>query len=496
MAEIWDILDHLDRNPGDHEERWKLAKKFYAAWEYEQALEHLLILRKEWEPKLNVSRYLAATYYRLGKNEEALQELRDALERWPDELSLKEQQTRVLETLKDYAAARQVWLEIRETQPDHPLAEKALERLKRSERKAAERTRRNKPPKALAFAGATKVCPVCGAANLDDATECWQCGEGGRGVKTPEPRAAATAAAAGKTLTLSPETATIAAVAVVGALLLAGGYGTVMMLRDAGAAVENPRPVATLADVWARQMPASRIFAGLAVVILWPFILRLALRLVRQAQPAPPVVVNLSALFFGALGYALTFLPHPANVLSLLFPALVSLVVLLTLFGLTPQKAVAAWGIQYLMVFAAGAVLFFASESFQLGIPVNPLLELRNVARHIGDQGQYQDPGMYQMPDETMPWERRIVWRETGSTWLDRRAGPVAFVVVPEGDVPEVKFQIYDDSGVRVFDYVKERPYTRFFEVESGREYRVVVEGPAGKAARVIVQSLLIPEFL
>ena len=46
MAEIWDILDHLDRNPGDHEERWKLAKKFYAAWEYEQALEHLLLQRQ------------------------------------------------------------------------------------------------------------------------------------------------------------------------------------------------------------------------------------------------------------------------------------------------------------------------------------------------------------------------------------------------------------------------------------------------------------------
>lgn len=494
MAEIWDILDHLDRNPGDHEERWKLAKKFYAAWEYEQALEHLELLKREWEPKLNVSRYLAATYYRLGKNEEALEELRDALDRWPDELSLKEQMTRVLETLKDYAGARTVWQEIRDAQPDHPLAEKALERLKRSERKAAERTKRNKPPKALAFAGATKVCPVCGASNLDDATECWQCGEGGRGVKTPVPRAAEAAHA--KSVALSPETATVAVVAMVGLLLLAGGYGTVLMLRDAGAAVEDPRPVATLADVWARQMPASRIFSGIAVIFLWPLILRLALRLVRQPRPAPPVVVNLSAVFLGSLGYALTFLPHPANVLALLLPALASLVLTLTLFGLAPAKAVAAWGIQYLLVFITGALLFFASESFQLGMPVNPLRELRNVARHIGDTGQHRDPGMYQMPDEAMPWERRVVWRETGSAWLDRRAGPVAFVVVPEAEVSEIKFQIYDDSGVRVFDYVKERPYTRFFEVEPGREYRIVVEGPGNRAARVIIQSLLIPEFL
>lgn len=495
MAEIWDMLDHLDRNPGDHEERWKLAKKFYAAWEYEQALEHLLVLKKEWEPRLNVSRYLAATYYRLGKNEEALEELRDALNRWPDELSLKEQMTRVLETLKDYAGARAAWEEIREAQPDHPLAEKALERLKRSERKAAERTKRNKPPGALAFAGATKVCPVCGAANLDDATECWQCGEGGRGVKTPEPRTAP-AGTAGRTVTLSPETATVAAVAVVALLLLAGGYGTVLMLRDAGAAVEDPRPVATLADVWARQMPASRIFAGIAIIFLWPLVLRLALRLVRQTRPAPPVVVNLSAVFLGALAYALSFLPHPANVLALLLPALVSLALLLTLFGLTPPKAVAAWGIQCLLVFGTGTLLFFASESFQLGMAVNPLRELRNVARHLGDAGQHSNPGMYQMPGETLPWEQRVVWRETGSAWLDRRAGPVAFVVVPEGDVPEVKFQIYDETGVRVFDYVTERPYTRFFEVESGKEYRIVAEGPPGKAARVIVQSLLIPEFL
>lgn len=83
MAEVWDIAKYVEEHPDDYEQRWRLAKKLYAAWEYRLALEHLQVLRNEWQKRLNVVRYLAATYYRLGRYDEAVAELREAIETWP-----------------------------------------------------------------------------------------------------------------------------------------------------------------------------------------------------------------------------------------------------------------------------------------------------------------------------------------------------------------------------------------------------------------------------
>jgi len=94
MAELWDIAHDVEAHPDDYEKRWKLAKKLYAAWEYRLALEHLLILKNEWNSKANVLRYLGATYYRLGRYDESTKELYDAIKLWPEEVGLYEQLAR------------------------------------------------------------------------------------------------------------------------------------------------------------------------------------------------------------------------------------------------------------------------------------------------------------------------------------------------------------------------------------------------------------------
>ena len=98
MAEMWELARYVEAHPEDHEQRWCLAKKLYVSWEYRLALEHLQVLRNDSELRLNVMRYLAATYYRLGRYSDAAHELRTAVDVWPDEIAPREQLARVLES--------------------------------------------------------------------------------------------------------------------------------------------------------------------------------------------------------------------------------------------------------------------------------------------------------------------------------------------------------------------------------------------------------------
>jgi tetratricopeptide (TPR) repeat protein len=132
MAEIWDIARYVEANPDDHEQRWRLAKKLYTAWEYRLALEHLQILKQEGQERINILRYLAATYYRLGRYDEARAELEQAITLWPDEIGLYEQLARVLEISGDHLGAAQEWDRVLSLDPHHPMAGHAAARLRSS----------------------------------------------------------------------------------------------------------------------------------------------------------------------------------------------------------------------------------------------------------------------------------------------------------------------------------------------------------------------------
>ncbi|MBX3179259.1 MAG: tetratricopeptide repeat protein [Candidatus Hydrogenedentes bacterium] len=129
MADIWDIARYVEANPDDHEQRWRLAKKLYTAWEYRLALEHLQILKNEGPRRINILRYLGATYYRLGRYEEAIRELEGAIDLWPDEIGLYEQLARVLEIAGDNRRASALWKKALELDPHHPMAAHAAARL-------------------------------------------------------------------------------------------------------------------------------------------------------------------------------------------------------------------------------------------------------------------------------------------------------------------------------------------------------------------------------
>ena len=165
---MWEIARYVEAHPENHEQRWRLAKKLYASWEYRLALEHLLILKDEWQRKINVHRYLAATLYRLGLYVEAQRALEEAIEYWPKDVGLREQLARVLETAGKRDEAADMWESIRELQPSHPMAESAVRRLRRkTEASASEELNIGASDSGIDLSPG-QVCPNCGAHNGEE----------------------------------------------------------------------------------------------------------------------------------------------------------------------------------------------------------------------------------------------------------------------------------------------------------------------------------------
>ncbi len=521
MANIWDTAENVEKNPGDHSQRWRLAKQLYGAWEYDQALEHLLVLKKTGEPRLNERRFLAACLFRLGRHDEAVAELREAIELWPDEVGLQEQLTRVLESMGAHARAREVWEEIARKNPDHPLASKAITKLKRREAAEAQpavagiRAARDmtgyegfrRDSKAFSSGGEsdssgperpagternTIACSACGAANVETAPRCWQCG--GRIAddpfsefdRTEDPETG---------VAFSPETLSMAAIATVVVLLLLGLYLSLSMLGAAGQGGAGT-PTHTVWELYERQIGYSRAITGLVAILFWPLAFHLAVLLVNPPKPVPGMLITLSGLLMGSLAYATSFLPPPLTPLMVFLPMILSLMLILSTFGMPLGRAMGAWALQLGMVLILAAATFVASESFLLKEPLNPLREAVAVARVIGASAGEAVPGNYRFPQEVVPINQNIVWHPTGSSWLDRRAGEVSFTLLSDREGAQLKFQIYDETGARVFDYVQERRYVKLFSVIPGKKYTVAVSGEKGVGAQVILEGLLRPEFL
>ena len=520
MADIWDVAESVEKNPDDFPQRWRLAKQLYASWEYDQALLHLQILKQKWEPKLNVRRYLAACLFRLGRHEEAVSELREAIGLWPDELVLQEQLTRVLESMGAHGRAREVWQEIARKDPNHPLALKAITKLKRREaaeaqpavagiRAAREMSGLDTPrrdshgpfeeedsefnrPGLGGVERDTLACPQCGAANVGTVPRCWQCGtrigdDPFSEFDRTEDRETGVA--------FSPETLSMAAIATVVVLLLLGLYLSLSMLGAAGGA-GAVTVVHTISELYEKQIGWSRVISGLAVIAFWPLAFYLAVLLAQSGKPVPGMLITLSGLLMGSLAYAASFLPHPLTPLAVFLPMILSLMLVLSTFGMSVGRAVGTWAAQFAMVLLVGGAVFTVSESLMLGKVLPPVREAVAVLRFVGTDAGDSLPGSYPCPQEKVPVEQNIIWRPTGSKWLDQRAGAVSFTVMPDREGAQFKFQLRDETGVLVFDDVRERPYVRQVSIVPGKPYTMSLMGEAGGTAQVIVEGLLRPEFL
>lgn len=485
MAELWDIARHVEENPDDHEERWRLAKKLYMAWEYRLALEHLQVLRKDWEPRINVVRYLGATYYRLGRYDEAIDALRPGVEIWPEEIGLREQLARVLEVSGKRIEAADEWDAIAKLDPEHAIARSAARRL----REAPEESPRAELNLQISDSGIDlnpgQVCRGCGAQNSADAAQCWQCQTplfsfrtGGR--PTPRPKKAAAAAPR-----VTPETIALLGSLAFVALLSLGVYYTVKHLLLA-----PPDALPTLANLYRTGLGIPRLIAGAVLFAMWPAALWFSMNYLVDRFSTPPAFINLTGLCAAALLFAASWQSPELLFGCIALTAIASLVAILTGFGLPPAKAFAVWGLHLLIVGVAGILAVLLGIRYGTGLWLNPVSEYA-AARAFAAQEVYR--GVTELPHDAAPVVQPIRWPSSGSAFVDA-AGGQAFVSVENPSASaQLKFELQDPGGTRYFEFISGRAYNVTLHIVPDTPYKIRVEGDPGVAVQVRIESLLRP---
>lgn len=482
QSDMWELAQYIEEHPDDHEERWRLAKKMYLSWEYRHALEHLLVLKKEWSPRLNVLRYLAATYYRLGRYDEAIAELENALSRWPDEVGLREQLARVKELAGDRVGASQVWKTIAESNPEHPTASSAIRRLHAKPQ--------NTPKEDLGLMDSDSgvglkvgiVCPQCGAQNSPDETRCWQCNDP-IGHPTPGPRRKDKGPAV--TLAAGPSTETLVTIVAAIGLVIAGlcFYLSIRMYLR-GATSAEFQGYQTLGQLYELGMTQTRLALGAALYLGWPAALWISLSFLNARLRIPPAFVTLTGLLLAGLAYLCTWLPSNALWLFLVVPPGAAALFIYGTFKLPTKQAATLWAMHLGIMVVVILSTILTAERMQLGVVYNPFSEIPKIMAH--SRTDTADRSTTIAPSGSIvPIRQRVRWESTGSAWLDARAGLTYFTVStskPNG----LKFEIKEDGeGTRVYRDVMSENWTTSYLIEPGKNYEILLQGVDGVAAQI-----------
>jgi tetratricopeptide (TPR) repeat protein len=486
MADMWDIARYVEDHPENHDQRWRLAKKLYMAWEYRLALEHLQILRRVWPERLNVARYLSATYYRLGRYEEAIGELRKSLATWPEEIGIHEQLARVLEVAGRREEAADAWEELVKLSPDHPIAGRAAERLRQQPTES--------PREKLSLADSDsgidlrpgRVCANCGAQNSEEFDRCWQCHAPMSEMRTPTPRPLQLSGVEEDRMALVRPAATIAILALVGL----AGFLTGRDLLFARAVTTGADTFENLPEFLRVHFAVTRAIIGLVLLVGWPLAIHVALRMV-GLRDVPGKRVLWTGVGVALLTSVLTWLPQPWLAAAPLAGLVAALLLLLLIVQLSFIKKVAAWAIQAVLVVLLAGAAFAALE---WGLPPRELAVIRAYAASIApDRGTYPAPapeGGLRTP-VTVP----VQWPSSTSGWLDQQAKMV-FVQIDSGPtVQGLTLEVRNARETLSFTDVTSGTYVLSFLVEIDQPYEIAVAGTAGQPIEFTLKGVLKPQY-
>jgi len=476
MADLEELSQYVASHPDDYTQRWRLAKKLYMSWEYNDAIKHLLILKKFWTRKLNVLRYLAATYYRLGRYEESITELKEILQQWPAETAVWEQLARVYEVADQSELAAQAWEHVLRLDSNHPIAGRAVARLRSTRPVTPRENLRLTDSDSGIHINRGIVCASCGAQNSAEFERCWQC----HGVlhqasiDDDEPAEIPQAPAAhwGRTL--------VGGLSTVAALSLAV-HLTIAYLKSYDASTASR----TVYAVLAQSLFVPRLVVCAVLILAWPIALWTAFRFARAPRPSWAVLGG-AGLFLACSVYDLTWVPVQYLLFLPLAVALISFAAVAMLQKLSWRSLLNIWLIQGAGALLAGLVAFCA----QLGIA--PIVELPKIAQAASVSDANAESGIAALTRSTVPKTWRVTWASTGSKWLDAQASTVAFDVVsePQGSLLGVELR---QAGKPVY-YADAPPYRFTAPVVPDVEYELAVNGSPEAAASATLYGLLRPD--
>ncbi|MFO7973904.1 MAG: BTAD domain-containing putative transcriptional regulator [Candidatus Hydrogenedentota bacterium] len=485
MAELQDIETYLIEHPDDHAQRWRLTKKLYMACEYRDALSHLLILKRNTEWKLNYSRYLAATYYRLGRYEEALQELETAITTWPHEIPLREQLARAYEVSQETADAIRVWQDILAIDPQHPIAAQSIQRLSAGPAELSSEDELNLTESDSGIdLEAGVVCPKCGARNSVEFDRCWQCHASLTvpGTPTPKPKA--------KKPT-SPSTASRVWTLIIGlatvALLSAGVYITLAYAVSRPVAVDG-FIVATSVDAFLdHEWFVARVVAGCTLLIVWPAILWIAAITCcdRPVSFGRILGVSLSA---AALTYLLLWLPFRMLPVAFIVPVILTLIMIPVVFPVRLFRALIAWSVQIvLMVLSLVGVIIAVTN-------VTTFNHLDTLMALDAERSAEMPNGVYTFTITEFPARYTIRWEKSGSEWVNGVGQLVRFEITREGSDAPVTAEFLERKQTLVYRPDETPPFSFTHKIAPGRDYELSVKSQDNTPVRIGVAGLLLPK--
>lgn len=418
-ADLEELSQYVFIHPEDYQRRWTLAKKLYMAWEYGDALKHLLILKKNWTRKLNVLRYLAATYYRLGRYDEAIAELQAITQQWPNEIAVWEQLARVYEIAGRKADAAHTWERVLRVDAQHPTAARSIQRLRSPSLDSPREDLRLRDSDSGIDLAPYRVCGNCGAQNSDEFERCWQCHAALDAEGPPVDSIHAVSAPRTRVWlrTFVGGMATVCAVS-------AGLYVTIQAMRRAEYGV--PSGYGPVYDLLAEVLFAPRVASFVALTAAWPVGLWCGFRFT-GAQNAPWPSLFGAGLLLASLTYLTMWVPVPWLLYGPILPAIVSLVVILSLSGGKIGPGFAAW------IIHGAFPLFGGIAGFVSVAGIGPIVQLPAIVSYDKTMSSLKTPDaipFYASPKGSGGCT--VEWAATDSRWLDEAGRRVVIEVAPE----------------------------------------------------------------
>jgi len=494
MTDLWEIARYVEKNPTDLSQRWRLAKKLYSAWEYRLALENLLILKNEWKHNLNILRYLAATYYRLGRYEDAIVELKEALIIWPNEVGLYEQLARVLEVNGHRSEAAQVWEDVHKIVPNHPFARIAMKRLREQPGDTSSEDLHLADSDTGIDLRLGRICTHCGAQNNDAQARCWQCHANLPSISKLNNPLDEPDQIEDNSYPAKEDLNLIWGLLVV-SLISTGIYLSLILLLNMGN-ISQGETFQNFWELYRSNLAITRVVTGVVAILIWPIVLLLVARLIQpKGCKLSTERVLFTGLVFGLMAFLCTWLPGKTILLSVAAPATLSLLIIAFFYGLGLARTLVVWSVHLVIVGAIVVTTFFTSESILLGRTFNPFRELSAIASFLQTAPDLRARS-WPLEGEILPLRQKILWNSTGSEWLDARINLVKINLSTNIISRDLKFELRDSSGTQLFEFIRGLQWTHLHTVVPGETYTVISDGTPGNGINITVTGMLIHTFL
>jgi len=486
---LLDLLDYVEKNPKDYEKRWTLAKKLYQNKDYSLALDHLTVLVNEWEPHINVYRFLSATLYRLGKYEDAIEKLKKAIEIWGNEPGLYEQLGRIYVTIGKYDLAKQTYEKLHEICPEHKWAHVAIERLKRH----IERKTVKKRPFPVILATdfdllPESICKRCGSENPKDNDHCWKCGETLR-LSTSPPNLSTTGFSQNVLINLTPEIITL----FLGLVLII--FVSINIFMSLTFWLQKPTLLHThlsFWDIYQNELLLSRIITGFSLLIISPLLINLISKIMGVKESIHPNLIILVGILIASIVFLFSWLPKFIILWGFAFIPLFAFLIILGTFGISLLKALNICLLYILSLLISTILLLTLSESYQLKRFINPISQIPSTVSFFRTQYPNSTRSLEIKSEDGSPVIRNILWNSTGSYWLDTRSKEITITLFLN-DADEFVLEVNrGETKPIIYEKLRSERYKVNLPIETDTNYTIKISTSNNTPFVAIVQSLFI----